>query len=969
MSSPSHERPAAAPAAAPADAGTLDDLVLRWRQEVAHLLLWMAAGLGALIALLDVPSLVAAGSWGILGFTAAQNAVNAGVAYARRLPYRFRATWLVVNLASAGLAALAPGGDRGVVAAFLLCAVLAAAILLGWRAAVAVSSIITVAFGVAAWGHSAGWLPDLELERLEQDTPAGWLGLWGVLTATAAMAIVAAESLFTRARALLRDQQRAVAELEQAVAALGEEQARRDAMAAEVARQQAARRDADLALRDTLEGIDAGFWEVDVPTGRSTWSDGMFRLMGYAPGAVTPSTELWRERTHPEDYARIMGAPPAPRSETEYRVVRPDGSERWVRSVMLTQLDAGGAPVRLRGIVTDSTAQRAAAAQLARLAEVASRTENLVVVTDLEGRLEWVNEAFTRITGWTLEELRGTRPGATLQGPHTDPATVEVMRAAIRARQPFDVEVLNYTRSGRQYWVKIEARLARDERGAPVGFVALETDITAARAAARRDSLPQRIAAHLLASDSVAQAGARVMAELVTELDIRAAQMWLVEPGNPRLAYVAGSAATSTGLAGAEFLARTRELDFAAGTELVKGVGVPGMAWGTRRTTVVDELMPRGDQYHRSRRQQAAAAVGLQTFCAVPILGPGGRVLGVLEIGGTAYYPGHELIPGLLERVAEQLAAFLRSDRSRRAFESVFQQSPDALLLADAGGGVRALNARAEVLFGPVRGAALAELFEGGAPEPGAALAQRTAVGAAGTFAAELSVATAPIDDAEGRIVAVRDLTERRRMEEALTRSLREKETLLREIHHRVKNNLQIVSSLLTLQADELRETPAHTALIETVYRVRSMSAVHQQLYGTVGLDRIELGEYARTLCGSLQASIAPTATLALEVEAVEVSIENAIPCGLILNELITNALKHGHADDGSCHITVRVQPRDAGFALSVADRGRGFPAGKPASTSLGMQLIRSLSRQLRGKVEFASDGGARVTMVVPGPL
>ena len=113
-----------------------------------------------------------------------------------------------------------------------------------------------------------------------------------------------------------------------------------------------------------------------------------------------------------------------------------------------------------------------------RLALVATHTDNLVIIADAEGRIEWVNDAFVRVSEYTLDEVRGRTPGSVLQGPDTDPATVALMRERVRAGEGFRVEVLNYAKSGRPYWLAIDCEAVRDDSGAPAGFVAIETDVT-----------------------------------------------------------------------------------------------------------------------------------------------------------------------------------------------------------------------------------------------------------------------------------------------------------------------------------------------------------------------------------------------------------------------------------------------------------------------------------------------------------
>ena len=218
-------------------------------------------------------------------------------------------------------------------------------------------------------------------------------------------------------------------------------------------------------------------------------------------------------------------------------------------------------------------------------------------------------------------------------------------------------------------------------------------------------------------------------------------------------------------------------------------------------------------------------------------------------------------------------------------------------------------------------------------------------------------------------------------MELALTRSLEEKETLLKEIHHRVKNNLQIISSLLMLQSEHMPSDKTRAMLEESVFRVRSMALIHQQLYGVDSLARIDLGEYARTLTESLRLTLAPTARIELRLAPAEVTIEVAVPLGLILNELVTNAFKYGMRPKGDprapgasgpgCDVLVEVGSEGDTVRIAVADSGPGLPLEiNPARAStLGLQLVRSLTRQLRGKLTVEREGGTRFALVCPRAL
>jgi PAS domain S-box-containing protein len=206
-------------------------------------------------------------------------------------------------------------------------------------------------------------------------------------------------------------------------------------------------------------------------------------------------------------------------------------------------------------------------------------------------------------------------------------------------------------------------------------------------------------------------------------------------------------------------------------------------------------------------------------------------------------------------------------------------------------------------------------------------------------------------------VAAFVDVTQRRLAEEQIRSSLQEKEVLLKEIHHRVKNNLQIISSLFALEAQTIEDPPILEVLRDMHNRVRSMALVHQILYQSEDFAAIDLGGYIRRLLTSLFRSYAidpSVITLRIDVADVLLPIDTAIPCGLIMNELVTNALKHGFSAHHQCHLTVTLAPNEDGhIALSVANDGNLLPEGfdSGSSTGLGLQLVRTLTEQLEGSL------------------
>lgn len=227
--------------------------------------------------------------------------------------------------------------------------------------------------------------------------------------------------------------------------------------------------------------------------------------------------------------------------------------------------------------------------------------------------------------------------------------------------------------------------------------------------------------------------------------------------------------------------------------------------------------------------------------------------------------------------------------------------------------------------------------------------------------------------------VAVFDVvTERKRAEAALRASLEEKVALLKEVHHRVKNNLQIVASLLSLQAGRASSPEAVDVLQDTRNRVRSMALLHELLYRSGNLANIDFAAYVRELCLQLVRSFGPAAArIGVETRIVRIKLplEQAVPCGLIISELVSNAFKHGFPGDRAGRVEVELGPEERNgerFVLRVRDDGAGLSPGFDIAddSTLGLQLVSNLSGQLGGNLsaERPPGGGVAFSVVFPAP-
>lgn len=216
------------------------------------------------------------------------------------------------------------------------------------------------------------------------------------------------------------------------------------------------------------------------------------------------------------------------------------------------------------------------------------------------------------------------------------------------------------------------------------------------------------------------------------------------------------------------------------------------------------------------------------------------------------------------------------------------------------------------------------------------------------------------------------DVTERKLAEQRLSRSLKEKELLLKEIHHRVKNNLQVVSSLLKLQTGYVKDERALDLLIDSQNRVRSMALVHQKLYQSADFSEINFTEYLRQLSGHLINSFKADPDkiiIDINAESLNLGINHAVPCGLIVNELVSNSLKYAFPSDKKGNIRIDLQKKEDGnVMLTISDDGVGFPAGLDYrdTQSLGLQLVNTLVGQIDGTITMKNHVGTTFNIVFP---
>jgi len=360
-----------------------------------------------------------------------------------------------------------------------------------------------------------------------------------------------------------------------------------------------------------------------------------------------------------------------------------------------------------------------------------------------------------------------------------------------------------------------------------------------------------------------------------------------------------------------------------------------------------------------------------------------------LEINAAVVdYKGQQAILSINRDITDRKRAEEKLRLEKAHLDQLFESAQEGIVMADMEGKILRVNSEFRNMFGydqeEFLGKQVDELL---VPEEeldsGVSLTMKVAKGENVAFEAirqrkdgsliHVSVLGSPIV-VDGGVVAVyaiyRDITERKRSEEKIKAALREREVMLREIHHRVKNNMQIISSLLRLQSRQIKNKKILDIFNVGQNRIRSMALIHESLYQSKDLSKINFADYIKRLTTHLFSMYRvglERIQLNVTVGEVFLDINRAIPCGLIVNELVSNSLKHAFPNGQEGEIVVRMDGNDRGkISLVVKDNGIGFPEDLDfqRTETLGMQLVTDLVAQIEGKIEISKKKGTEVKIV-----
>jgi PAS domain S-box-containing protein len=360
-----------------------------------------------------------------------------------------------------------------------------------------------------------------------------------------------------------------------------------------------------------------------------------------------------------------------------------------------------------------------------------------------------------------------------------------------------------------------------------------------------------------------------------------------------------------------------------------------------------------------------------------------GKVIDILYSSSVIEYNGKTAIFSIYRDITERK----KYEDELSKLSTAVQQSPESIIITDPEGGIEYVNRAFIKLSGYNAEEVIGKnpkFLQSGFTPPEVYRQMWESIKSGSVWYGELlnkkksgelywqSVSITPIKDSELKtthfLSVQEDITDKKAQNEKLRNSLKEKETMLREIHHRVKNNLQIILSLLKLQDVHIKDKEDLAIFKDSQNRIRAMALIHQALYNTKNLSSINFRQYIQRLVNELSVShISKDQKINFDINIDEVyfDIETAIPCGLIVNELVSNSLKYAYKGIAAPNLSISLKRRpDKNYFLSVSDNGRGIPGNIDINhtKTMGLQLVNLLAEQLESEMAYDGSHSTRFT-------
>ncbi|MCK9150891.1 PAS domain S-box protein [Methanobacterium alcaliphilum] len=710
-------------------------------------------------------------------------------------------------------------------------------------------------------------------------------------------------------------------------------------------------------FREIAENIEEVFWITDTITNKMIYvSPAYEKIWGHSREKLYNDPYFWVKSIHPEDIEKIGEDTLSNMNESEnqilegfeYRIIWPDESIRWIWSRSFPIKNDSGEIERVVGVASDITARKAIENQLKdseeKFREVFNKVNDMMTLIEITnggvaGKYMEVNEVAIDKLGYSKEEFYQLTPKDI--GYSTKSVKDQVNELFKTGSSTF--ERIYYTKDGKEIPVEINSHIF-NFKGKKVAL-SVARDITERKKAEK--ALRESEKRYRFISENTADV------------------IWLLDIKSLKFDYVSPSVFNLRGFTYNEVLSQSMEeiMTEESYTDII------------HKLTEKIDAFRQGDEFSKittSRVDQIHKDGSIvHTEVVIKVLtdaeGNPDKVLGVTR--------------DITERIEkEQLLK-----ESEEKYRTLFQLSPDYIALIDLNGNLIEFNDTAQILIDSdkedVIGKSFLELnimLPEDIPiyqEKLALLNQNKKVKPYETALIDkngnkrwvelFNTSLKKNGEVYAILVIANDVTERKLAEDQLKHSLSEKEMLLKEIHHRVKNNLMVISSLLSIQSRYIKDKEALDIFKESQNRAKSMALIHERLYKSTDLKRIDIADYIRTLSSELFHTYVTDPSkieLKMDLEDVMIDINTSIPLGLIINELVTNAMKHAFPGNMQGEINISFHKIHDNLILEVSDNGIGFPGNinYKNTSSLGLQLVTSLSGQIDAEMELTSKDGTK---------
>ena len=619
----------------------------------------------------------------------------------------------------------------------------------------------------------------------------------------------------------------------------------------------------------------------------------------------------------------------------ELELQRADGNKIVVR-VSEAPIVENGETVAIVGSLTDITDQKQYEKKLESLSLIASKTTDIISTTDKDYRIKWINNAFENITGYSTDESVGKSPVELLFGKGTDSESITKINEAIKNREPTEVIVLLYPKDGAPFWLDITIDPIFDDQQNCIGFINIKKDVN------------EQIEREKKLQDSVERY--EIVAKATSET------IWDRNLISDTITYN-----------------KNIETTFGYENQTITDVN----KWHKQVIHPADLATLESKTRYALKNGEERLQFSYRMYAS------DGSVRHIYDrafiVKNSNGKPSR--IIGAMQDVTRQK----QEENWLKILESAVGTTEESIVITEAdstdkpGRKIEYVNNAFTKMTGYSEDEVIGQtlnILNGPNTEKEARDHLRKSMKNYQPCSAEfinykksgeefwILVSMAPVKDVDGNfthwVCVGRDISDKIEYENMLRESLKEKETLLMEIHHRVKNNMAVVSGMVQLQALEEEDLNFQKKLFDSVSRIKTMAVVHELLYQSKSFSSLDFSENLRKLVSDVTQTFNHETTLNLEFncENLTLNVNQAIPCSLIVNEIITNSLKHAFngVDEGTIRIDLSEQ--NDRLKLIIRDDGSGLDEAVDSgnidnSSSLGIHLIDTLSRQLEGSYEY----------------